>query len=180
MMVIMIACRTMPLLDVCHYSVSRSPNATVDVLLLILIKVEHVQEIKAAHAHSNEIVSIALYSSTLSTITILQRGLNQSPRLSDLSFLFSLVFSSNWFSLSRSQIFHFFFVLSQSHFFFPLSTCPVHSLYPLPVFGFRSSGGCPRPGLFQGRLNCALCYTDFFRWLVYIIYERFAHVRLNS
>lgn len=95
MMVTMIACRTMPLLNVCHYSVSRSPNATVDVLLLILIKVEHVQEIKAAHAHSNEIVSIALYSSTLSTITILQRGLNQSPRRSDLSFLFSLVVSSN-------------------------------------------------------------------------------------
>lgn len=101
----------------------RSPNAIDYVLLLTLINVEHVQEIKAAHVHSNEIVSITLYSLTPCIITILQQGLNQSPPLSPLFLMLSIIFSGNWFNLPRSQI-SFLFVLSQYHLFL----CP----FPIP------------------------------------------------
>lgn len=102
----------------------RSPNAIDYVLLLTLINVEHVQEIKAAHAHSNEIVSITLCSLTPRTVTILQGELNQSPPLSPLFLMLYIIFSGNWFNLPRSQI-SILFVLPQYHLFLCPCAFPV-------------------------------------------------------
>lgn len=162
----------------------RSPNAIDYVPLLTLIKVEPVQEIKATHAHSNEIVSITLCSLTPSIITILQQKLNQFPPPSPLSLLLSLIFSSNWFnhvlSLQITNLLPF-CPFSQSHHFLCPFTYPIHSFYPLSVFAFCRSGGCPRPGLFQGWLDYAVRYTNFSRWpYLHNLWTFCSHVCLSS